>query len=450
MPWDTSALWYRVSVVIFWFEILRKRSYQYLMLGVEIKQRNIIHLKCDQRLCARTNVQLKRFGSGPISSRKAESQEANYWSHSFLSCNVLVWSAVFANWPSIQLRTKKSRSPFKGWLLFLHEFMEREIVNLSSEPSYHIHSFLSSGAFYNMTKSRKTNKQRKMEFKSSSKPVDRFNSGQIRKHVHQHQHQSQHQQSPTKRPVQLQQQHHNQQQQTAKLTPSHRTNQNSSSTKPVSEMFDPTIVAQYMQWKTASRAGPGLLNHGNTCFLNSTIQCLLHTPALSQILVKESKLAIKFLDPDSILHLYQRYKYEWTIKKARYLLQFQPVIFRHNFYCLLRFVTDVWTPATPKKSMSPRSMVQNIRRVGKQFRPNRQEDAHEYLRQLLDCMHEEIMKANNVQTSDGKLAETSLISRVFGGYLRNELKCSKCTFSSKTYNHFQDLSLEITGGISSG
>ena len=110
----------------------------------------------------------------------------------------------------------------------------------------------------------------------------------------------------------------------------------------------------------------------------------------------------------------------------------------------------MWTPSTPKKSMSPKSMVQNIRRVGKQFRPNRQEDAHEYLRQLLDCMHEEIMKANNVKTSDGKLAETSLISRVFGGYLRNELKCSKCTFSSKTYNHFQDLSLEITGGISSG
>ena len=65
-------------------------------------------------------------------------------------------------------------------------------------------------------------------------------------------------------------------------------------------------------------------------------------------------------------------------------------------------------------------------------------------------MHEEIMKANHVKTSDGKLAETSLISRVFGGYLRNELKCSKCPFSSKTYNHFQDLSLEITGGISSG
>jgi ubiquitin carboxyl-terminal hydrolase 36/42 len=113
-------------------------------------------------------------------------------------------------------------------------------------------------------------------------------------------------------------------------------------------------------------------------------------------------------------------------------------------------VEDVWTHSTKKSSLSPRTMVQNIRRVGRQFRPHRQEDAHEYLRQLLDCMHEEILKANNVKISDGKVAETTLISRVFGGSLRNELKCLSCRFSSKTYNHFQDLSLEISGGISSG
>lgn len=110
---------------------------------------------------------------------------------------------------------------------------------------------------------------------------------------------------------------------------------------------------------------------------------------------------------------------------------------------------DVWTRST-KKTLSPRCMVQNIRRVGKQFRPNRQEDAHEYLRQLLDCMHEEILKANHIKTSDGKIAETTLISQVFGGYLQNELKCPLCRYSSKTFNHFQDLSLEICGGITSG
>lgn len=192
--------------------------------------------------------------------------------------------------------------------------------------------------------------------------------------------------------------------------------------KSTDEIFDPAIVAKYMLWETSSKAGPGLNNHGNTCFLNSTLQCLLHTPALSQILLKESQMALRGLDRNSsqqtILQYYQR------------------------------LVVDVWTPSSKRKTLSPRTMVQNIRRVGKQFRPNRQEDAHEYLRQLLDCMHEEILKAHNIKTSDGKIAETTFISRVFGGYLRNELKCSVCTFSSKTYNHFLDLSLEVTGGVS--
>ena len=128
---------------------------------------------------------------------------------------------------------------------------------------------------------------------------------------------------------------------------------------------------------------------------------------------------------------------------------FNPLICIIQFDCF-RLAVDIWEPSAPTKSISPRSMVQNIRRVGRQFRPMRQEDAHEYLRQLLDCMHEEVLKANNVKTSDGKISETTLISRTFGGYLCNELKCSLCTYSSKTYNHFQDLSLEVSGGISTG
>jgi ubiquitin carboxyl-terminal hydrolase 36/42 len=94
-------------------------------------------------------------------------------------------------------------------------------------------------------------------------------------------------------------------------------------------------------------------------------------------------------------------------------------------------------------------MVTTIRRVGKQFKPFRQEDAHEYLRQLLDTMHEEVLKANRLKFSDGKAAETTFISRIFGGYLCNTLTCSQCNYASQTHNHFLDLSLEIRQGIQS-
>jgi len=93
--------------------------------------------------------------------------------------------------------------------------------------------------------------------------------------------------------------------------------------------------------------------------------------------------------------------------------------------------------------------VASIRRVGRQFKPLRQEDAHEYLRQLLDCMHEEVLKARGVKTSDGKIAETSMISRVFGGYLCNTLTCGQCQYVSKTFNHFLDMSLDINQGVKS-
>jgi len=62
-------------------------------------------------------------------------------------------------------------------------------------------------------------------------------------------------------------------------------------------------------------------------------------------------------------------------------------------------------------------------------------------------MHEEILKANGVKISDGLISETTFLSKIFGGYLCNELTCSVCKYTSKTLNHFQDLSLDVHGGI---
>ena len=86
---------------------------------------------------------------------------------------------------------------------------------------------------------------------------------------------------------------------------------------PTPGMFDPSLVLANMHWTSMSRAGPGLYNQGNTCFLNSTLQCLLHTPAFTQILLKEPQAALRGLDrrgedkgenqQKAILQHYQRY-----------------------------------------------------------------------------------------------------------------------------------------------
>jgi ubiquitin carboxyl-terminal hydrolase 36/42 len=180
------------------------------------------------------------------------------------------------------------------------------------------------------------------------------------------------------------------------------------------DLFDAAVVSRTLHWQKARKVGPGLFNLGNTCFLNSTLQCLLYTPSLTQILLSEARLSV----------MPNRDALGGADAQGRTILN----LFQ-------RLVADVWSNSSGKP-ISPRGMVQNIRRVGKQFRPMRQEDAHEYLRLLIDCMHEEILKAHGVKLSD-KNSDTTMINRIFGGKLRNELKCPKCGYSSKTFNNFQ-------------
>lgn len=112
-------------------------------------------------------------------------------------------------------------------------------------------------------------------------------------------------------------------------------------------IFALSQVEANMRWSKISRAGPGFFNQGNTCFLNSTLQCLLHIPALVQILQKHSGEALKGL-----------------ISKQH---QGPQKSIAEHFMQLV-----VETGSSGGKSLSPRSMVQNIRRVGRQFRPGRQ------------------------------------------------------------------------------
>jgi hypothetical protein len=56
--------------------------------------------------------------------------------------------------------------------------------------------------------------------------------------------------------------------------------------EPTKQLFDDSVLQQ--SWAKVLPAPPGLHNMGNTCYLNSTMQCLMHVPSLVQYLLSSA------------------------------------------------------------------------------------------------------------------------------------------------------------------
>ncbi|KAK9916917.1 hypothetical protein WJX75_008782 [Coccomyxa subellipsoidea] len=164
-----------------------------------------------------------------------------------------------------------------------------------------------------------------------------------------------------------------------------------------------------LNWTSVRRTGAGLENLGNTCFLNSVLQCLTHTPPLAEVLLNARPLGSAS---------------EWD---ALRLTQQHVARALHN----------------RSRVISPRPHANGLRRVCRSFRRGRQEDAHEYLVALLDAMHEAALAGLNPKPPR-EVAETSLIYRIFAGQSRSQVKCCECGYESNTMESFMDICLDIS------
>lgn len=99
-------------------------------------------------------------------------------------------------------------------------------------------------------------------------------------------------------------------------------------------------------------------------------------------------------------------------------------------------------PATT--SIRPFLIYNKLRVVCRNLIPGRQEDAHEFLRYLVEAMEKAYLnRFKNHSTFDSKTKETTPLNQILGGYLRTTVRCLECGHISTTFQHFQDLLLDI-------
>ncbi|XP_049399835.1 ubiquitin carboxyl-terminal hydrolase 20-like [Solanum stenotomum] len=167
------------------------------------------------------------------------------------------------------------------------------------------------------------------------------------------------------------------------------------------ESDEKTMPIEHMLLKMV---GVDMCNLGNTCFLNAVVQCFMHSLVLLQLLAS----------------------FDHVSPCDTHLTGFCVV-------CMIRQIVDL-SMSGVSDNVTPKKIFSHLRDFSLTFRPNQQEDAHEFLQCFLNKLE---ICCNNLEPRN------NIVKEAFGGRLVSMLRCFNCRHLSVTHEPLIDLSLEI-------